>query len=203
MRSYSAGFGTNETASATANVLAYLPKSLKIESTKWFDADIADKFSAVVEPLSEQAVKEADEKAKEGYAVKITVKPGLGLGTFKQKLLLKTNYDAVPEVEVPIEGMVDTDIAVVGRGWDSKRNVLRIGTVEHGQLPAGRKLLLLIRGPSRKEVNFEPVDVFPKELKVDLTKPVEINDGTSRQSGVEPGNPTRLPSHESSWIERE
>ena len=117
-------------------------------------------------------------EATAGFSLKVTVKPGLPLGTFRQKLLLKTNYESVPEVEVPVVGMIDTDIAIIGRGWNSERNVLRIGTIENN-VATTRKLLLVVRGPSREEVNFQVAEVFPKEIKVDLTKPEKINGGTA------------------------
>lgn len=173
-----------ESVTAKTHVLAYLPKPLEIAMLKWSDEEIAEPFTAEIAPLTAEAVKEQDSEATAGYTVTVTVKPGLPLGTFRQKLLLKTNYDAVPQVEIPIGGMVDTDIAVIGRGWNSEQNVLRLGAIENTQTTR-RKLLLIVRGPSRKEANFEATDVFPKEMKVELTKPKEINDGTAVQVEVE------------------
>ena len=51
----------DETATAEANVLAYLAKPLEIKGTSWSDEEIAKPFSAVVEPLSKEALKEVDE----------------------------------------------------------------------------------------------------------------------------------------------
>ena len=68
------------------------------------------------------------------------------------------------------------EIAVVGRGWDPDTGILTLGEVSR-RTGIERKLILVVRGPWRKEVEFKPVRVAPSVLKVSLGQRSEINKG--------------------------
>ncbi|OHB80159.1 MAG: hypothetical protein A2V98_12280 [Planctomycetes bacterium RBG_16_64_12] len=109
--------------------------------------------------------------------MEITVKPGLPLGGFQQKILLQTNYDEAPTVEVPIRGTVGSEISIVGKGWNAKTGILMLGSVRSRE---GALLKLVIRtaGPHRKEVAFKPIEIFPDLLKVKVGKTTDLESGT-------------------------
>ena len=56
-----------------------------------------------------------------------------------------------------------------------------MGTVD-GRQGAQRRLLLIARGPHRKEVEFKPVRRIPDLLKVEVGKTTEINRGKATQT---------------------
>jgi hypothetical protein len=82
---------------------------------------------------------------------------------------------------VPVEGTVAGDISVVGLGWDGQAGVLKFPAVV-GKEGAERKLLLVARGPRRKQVNLKLARVFPEFLKADLGAAAAVNKGALIQT---------------------
>ena len=91
-----------------------------------------------------------------------------------------------------IEGAIGSEIAVVGPGWNQDQNTLMLGAVSR-QKGVKRRMMLLVRGPLRNEVEFKPLDVMPKLLKVSLGPRTEINNGAVVQIPlmieIPPGSP--------------
>ena len=137
----------------------------------------------------------AEEDARSGFLLRVTLKPGLPLGPFRQQIDLKTNLDSAPTVEVPVEGTIAGDISVIGPGWDGRKGVLEFAAVA-GSDGAQRRLMLVVRGPHRKRTKFKPVRIVPECVKVDLGKTTAINNGALTQTpltiripaGSPPGN---------------
>ena len=92
--------------------------------------------------------------------IAVTVKPGLPEGPFRQKIIFHTNMVSSPTLTLPLQGMVGGEIAVVGRDWNADTGILNLGTVSSRD-GAQRRLMLVVRGPSRKGVTFKPVEVAP------------------------------------------
>ena len=65
---------------------------------------------------------------------------------------------------------------MVGPNWNQDRNTLMLGAVPR-QKGVKRQMMLLVRGPLRKEVVFNPLEVTPSWLKVSLGQWTEINNG--------------------------
>ncbi len=107
-----------------------------------------------------------------GYIAELTVKDGLPVGAFRQLLRFTTNVKTVPSLTIPIAGSVVSEDFVV-MGADYKDGVLNIGVVSRGQ-ENRRDLQILASGPHYKAVDFQIVEVNPKDsLVVELGKPVE------------------------------
>lgn len=161
--------------SAESTLFGYLDEPLKIVGHTWSNETLAQYFDMEQQPLSDDEVKK-EPLAQNGIRVRVTVKAGLPQGPFHQKLLLKTNLKSSSELTLPIQGNVGSEITIVGPGWDPERNILNLGEVARD---AGiqRRLLLVVRGPSRKEVTFKPGEVAPNSLKVKLGQSSEINNG--------------------------
>lgn len=164
-----------EPTSGESTLFGYLNEPLQIVGHTWSNEAMAQYFDASLQPLSADEVKK-EPLAQSGFRVKVTVKAGLPQGPFLQKLLLQTNLPASPELTLPIQGNVGSEIAVVGQGWDPERTILNLGEVARS---AGiqRRLMLVVRGPLRKEITFKPGDVSPSSLKVTLGPSSEINNG--------------------------
>ena len=165
-----------EATSDQAHLFCYLDKPPKILGQKWEDASTASFYEAALEPLpADEVAKEPT--AKSGWIVQVKVKPGLPQGPIQQKLILQTDMKSNPSLALPIQGNIGSEIAVVGPRWDPEKGVLWLGEVS-GREGIERRLLLVVRGPLRKEVKFKVASVSPAVLRVSLGKPSEINSGT-------------------------
>jgi hypothetical protein len=120
------------------------------------------------EELAEQSL--ASLSPRSGQLVQITIKPGLPVGAVHQRILLSTGLPAYPEVQVPIGGQVNSDITLVGPGWDERRGVLRLGAVSATD-GTSRQLTLLIRGPQRQQSTIEIERADPPELQARVGAP--------------------------------
>ena len=103
-----------------------------------------------------------------GVLVRVTVKPGLPLGSFQQRIVLNTNLSGLPEIELPVFGSVG-DVVLVGPGWNSETGLLDIGELD-GRSVTQRKLVILARGSNAKDMKFKVASVEPDYLDVKLGK---------------------------------
>lgn len=183
---------SGENSTGYVHIYGYAPKPLEIEALQMANSEAAEHFDLVLEPLTaEQLAEEPD--ATSGYLLTVTVKSGLPLGGFQETISLRTNVGATSSLEIPVEGTIGSDISVVGRGYDGDSGTLRIGTVSSSQ-GARRKLILVVRGPNRKDVNFRIDQVTPELLHVELGPMKPLNQGAVLQAPlsieIPPGTPT-------------
>lgn len=169
---------------ADGEVLLYcnLDTPLEVLSWEFLETEEAPFFQVDVEPLSgEQLASEPD--AQSGARVTVRLKPGLPQGPFRQTIRLTTNLDEVPELAVPVRGTLAGDISLVaiGPGWEADHNLLSLGTVD-SVAGVRRQILLIVRGPYRNEIVFEPAHVFPNWLEVTLGETSQIGSGAVTQT---------------------
>jgi len=164
-----------ETSHAEATILSYLDEPLQLGAPRFEQNDIAQYFDAAVTPL-ENSELNANMSAKSGYRLAVTIKPGLPHGPFKQTITLGTNNSNRKVLAVPLEGSVGSEISVVGPGWDAEHEALYLGPVK-SQEGLSCRLLLVVRGPYRKEVRFKLAEPVPVPLKITLGEPTDINNG--------------------------
>jgi hypothetical protein len=178
-----------EKSTAESKWFCYLDTPIKILGHKWANEATASYYDVAMRPLSAEELKE-ENGAKSGTLVTVTVKPGQPQGPIHQKLILQTNSPSSPTLS--IEGTIGSEIAVVGRGWDPDKGILNLGEVPR-RTGLQRQLLLVVRGPLRKEVVFKPQPTSPSMLKVSIGKRTEINNGAVVQIPltveVPPGSP--------------
>jgi hypothetical protein len=171
---------TSETATAEARLLCYQDEPWTILGHRWDLPDTAPKFQADFEPLSPEQLKEFP-NAKSGYLIKLTLKPGLPLGPFKQTIRLATSLKLRPEMTIPIQGVVTSDIRVAGPLWDTDKDVLDLGVVNSRQ-GLRQRMLLIVRGPYRKEVKFKTIHNPALPITVSLGETTDINNGKVTQT---------------------
>jgi hypothetical protein len=169
---------------------AYRSEALKILGHELSDPARADSFKITCTPLpADQVAAEPD--ARSGWLVRVEVKPKLAAGPFRQQIVLKTNVDSAPEVEIPVEGAVGSEIAVAGFGWDEQTGVLTLGTVAMAK-GTTRRVQVVVRGPHAKNVKLKPVRIVPDLLKVDVGQSKPIGQGAVTQIPlsirIPPGN---------------
>ena len=186
-------------------LLCYLDVPLELSSCDLMDERTEKHFHVTFEPIAADQLEEErpkqgklgkeggvgeegkpgkKESPQSGYLLNVTVKPGLPLGVFRQTILVRTNLQSIPTVEIPVTGTVVGDISIVGRDWDEEHGVLTLDTV-NSRDGAQRQLLLVARGPLSREVRFDLERVDPDLLRVDQQKLKEtsvIGSGTVTQT---------------------
>ena len=138
-------------------------------------ADTSDYFEVNYEPLPADAVSE-EEGATSGCLVKVTLKPGLPVGAFKQKIVLKTSSEEAPKIGLPIEGTVTGEISIFGKGWRREDGILNWGSVR-GQDGGERTLYIRAGGLHAKEVSYKLVEVYPDLLKIEFGETTQPEGG--------------------------
>jgi hypothetical protein len=98
----------------------------------------------------------------------------------------------MPELRIPIEGNVDSDISIAGAGFDRDSGVLTIGPIAR-RSGAERKLLVLIRGEHRHSVHASVGGCEPTLIRATLGEPSDLNAGAVVQIPltvkIPPGSP--------------
>jgi hypothetical protein len=183
----------SEPHTADVSIYCYRSGQLEVTSHQFTDASTADKFDFKSEPMPANLVKD-DKDAQSGVILHVTVKPGLPLGEFHQKLQIHLNQleDAI---ELPIVGTTVSDLVIAGRGWDDDHSLLTLGTFSSHD-GAKAELYILAHGRHRKDLHPTIKEVTPDVLKVKLGKPVAtVDDGPVRVPvtvEIPPGSPAML-----------
>ncbi|GEM_PF-332861 len=194
------------TAWSEVRVYGYRSPPLKITDCRLSDPASAAFFETAISPLSaEEVAQEPD--AVNGFLLRVTLKPGLPLGPFRQDVVLATDVESKPKLEISIQGQIAHPVSVAGPGWDSRAGVLKFPPVA-GQAGAQRNLLLLVRGPHCQATTFRLVRVAPKCLAVELGPTKASPDGQSARTplivripaGSPPGTCPGLPAGEAGQI---
>jgi hypothetical protein len=178
---------------ADVSIYSYRPGQLEVTSHQFTDASTADKFEFKSEPMPATLVKD-DKDANSGVILHVTVKPGLPLGEFHQKLQIHLNQleDAL---ELPIEGTTVSDLVIAGRGWDDDRSLLTLGTI-NSRDGTKAELYILANGRHRQDLHPTVKEVKPDVLKVTIGEPAATTaDGPIRvpvEVEIPPGSPPML-----------
>ncbi|HUY34163.1 MAG TPA: DUF1573 domain-containing protein [Pirellulales bacterium] len=157
---------------------------LNAETAEFFDVQTVQVEGADLAP-----------SAQSGLDLVVTVKPGLPLGAFRQRIRLTTNIEENAELTIPIEGMIQGDVSIIGEGkrWDEKRGFLRMGAIKRSQ-GAKATLKLYVRGSHQEGLVLGTPKVFPDWLVVNCSEPTRIEGGNVTQAKVTikvpPGSPT-------------
>jgi hypothetical protein len=178
-----------ESAEATAVLFAYFSDQLKVSEHAISNPDLAGYFDV---ELTELTPGELPKGVKSATKIHVTVKPGLPLGAFKQRILLKTNLEDGAEQELSVSGNISGPVSVVGKGWNQEHGILSIGQVKQSQ-GAKRNLTLVVRGKEFAGLALESAKVKPDLLKVTYGKVNQVGDGATNLAPIEieipPGAP--------------
>jgi len=175
----------DEAATGEVDIYCFLDDPFEISGHGLHDSETADKFEITFEPLSvDELEKQPD--AHCGYRARVTVKPGLPMGTIRQTIKVQTNLkssnsDSGLEIEIPVDGTIHGDIAIYGRGWNNASRVLEIGPVSSDE-GAQSRLLLVTRGPYHKDVEFECVSGSTETLDVRVGETIQLGTAATSQT---------------------
>lgn len=178
-----------EITTVKVRLFAFFSDQLQVSNLRLLDAEAAEFYEVTFAPIpSDELVPDA----LSGVELTITIKSGLPLGVFRQKIVLHPNLEDVPEVEVPIYGKVVSDISILGRDWFDERGIVRFGAVNRAK-GIKRTLKVLVRGPRQEGLVFEAPQVSPDAMKVTLGEITKINKGATTQVPVHIEIPAGLP----------
>ncbi len=168
---------SGETGNASVRLFGYgSEQNLETKGFHLEENNNAKYFDVVLRPLPADQIRDEPD-AKSGWEVQITLKPGLPVGPFRQKISVNTNLKEAATIEIPIRGEISSEISVTGAEFDPETGVLMLGTVD-GSQGAERTVRIFVRGPFCKEVKFEPVEVIPSLIRVKVGKTTEMSNGT-------------------------
>jgi hypothetical protein len=154
----------------------YQSDPLKILGHEFLEPDTAEYFEVACHPMPAEQVAEQQD-AVSGCLLRVKVKPSLVARPFRQQMVLRTNVDLAPTVEVPVQGTVGGEIAVAGFGWDEQSGVLTLGTVAAAK-GTERTFHVVVRGPHAKKLELKPIRIVPDLLEVEA--------GSGQQLGAGP-----------------
>jgi len=178
---------SDEEVSGKTRVFTSLRDDLKIVEHTFENAEIAKFFAVASEPLPKDAL---PPEMHSGCEVVVTVKPGLPQGAIQQKIRLQLNLPDLPDAEVKIAGRIGSPVSIVDPNWDQDRGVLRLGTIDRKK-GISRQLKLMIRGPHRREIQFQEPRTQPDSLKATLGQPQDLGNVLAVPLSIEipPGAP--------------
>jgi len=137
---------------------------------EWRDPTTAAYYHLEFTPLSaEELVK--NDNALSGWKGKLTIRPDLPLGDFRQVLLLTLPLKDSPTSEVTIQGTVVGQASVVGgKGWYSERQMLNFEIVKKGTGARSEGVYILLRGDQRETSQPKLVETYPPYLQLEFDK---------------------------------
>ncbi|MDR3108822.1 MAG: DUF1573 domain-containing protein [Planctomycetaceae bacterium] len=161
-------------AVGTVRVYGFENDTLAIERIEWDDKE---HFNVTCEQ-SELNEKDKDDMvnqhAKSVSNVNISLKPGLPLGSFQERITLHTNYPGEPKLEVLVIGKISGDEVVVGGTYFHKdTGILALGKATTGQ-PLVRDISLTFTGNAVAKASPHIRDVTPKWLNVVISEPRKL-----------------------------
>jgi hypothetical protein len=168
----------NRSSTTEVKFFGFVPAPLALSNQQWLEPRTAPYFDVQIDPMPADMVQN-EKNAKSGLILRLTVKPGLPIGSFRQTLRAHTNVDDVKEIELPIHGTVVGTVSVSGRDWDNEKGVLLLGRVPQG-VGEERSLRIMCRGPDREKIQLKLAEVSPSFLQVEIGQ-AEKSRGTIRQ----------------------
>lgn len=170
-----------EPRSMKARIFGYEKTPLQFETPQWTDKE---HFEIKLTP-SELTDKDKEDSMRKNavsaYDIDITVKPGLPIGTFQEKVQIKANYASEPTFDFLIKGQVSGGaVTVSGMGYNKERGVATIGKTIQGK-KLNRSILIQFSGSVAENAKLQVRQIRPEWLKVHLNEPRDIGRDTSRR----------------------
>lgn len=168
-----------ETRKAATKVLSFKDADFEITDLK-VTGDSSELFTVTSRPLDPEELK-ASSGAIAGYLIQLEAKPGLPLGTNRNNIVVATNSEFAPELEISVTSYVVGDISVIAiKKYDKDKGVLYLGKLKQDQ-GISTKLFLLVKGTHRNDVSIQTKTASPDYMKLEVGEPESINDGNVRK----------------------
>ena len=137
-------------------------------------------FQIETTPLDAAQLAELD--AKSGYAVAVTISPGMPVGEFQETGLIKTDVDGGTDVPLDFVGQRSGPISVFGPKWNVTGKFLNLGTFDRSKGMTATVSLFVRGGP--EELQFLTVTADPEPLRARIEKDRSFKAEGNRQRYV-------------------
>ncbi len=177
-------------------VYVYHTDNLQLQTPQMMNGSLAEFFSVATEPLSAEELQqlpgEFGLRPKSGFRVSVTLKAGLPMGEFQQRIVLPFIPRSKLEVGIDVTGAVKSDMRLGGRNWHSRLKVLDFSGVQ-AQDGATAEMAVFVTGEFRDKFNLRFTGAEPSFLTVNIYEPTETADGQTAiyviQGVVPPNSP--------------
>ncbi len=179
------GLSSGEGITVKGKVFSYKETSepLEIVEIEFLDETPEDLIDIGLAALTREQV-EQEPRAFSGQELTVHLKPGLPPGPFSFPVRLTTNLPDAPKVDVFLNGSVDADISIFGKGFRVSREEgsQHIGTLDLKTVSSAEGLEtsinLVVKGAYREMVEFKVKEVDPaSHLQISLGEPMSIGNG--------------------------
>ncbi len=150
-----------------ADIVSYPQAEFKVEGYHWDGVEAADYLEVHIQQLPLDQF--ADPAAQAAVRVTAALRPGAPTGPLQGWLHVDTDLEAQPRVEIPLSGKVVSDISLSGPGFNSQRDILRLGAVDRDQGKQVR-LVAFVRGDHAAQTHIEVEEKNPEFLEVTIGK---------------------------------
>ena len=146
-------------------------KEITSNNSEYFSATFV-KSELTQEELDRNMLK----SAKAVYDVTVTLKPGMQIGHFNNKLIVHSDSPLMPEFSLPVSGQVLGNLAIVSNDYDEKTGVFNLGTAYRGT-PVKKTLMLRFSQSEEITPEFKVVSKTPEWLDVTLGRVISGAEG--------------------------
>jgi hypothetical protein len=170
----------SETRSATIRFYGFEKNPLRLEQPEWNDHN---HFEFHLEPSELSEADNADSLRKEAgsvYEGRLTVKPGLPVGTFQEKFFFKSNYPSEPTLELSVRGQITgSGVTISGTGFNKETGSALLGKTGVGQKIV-KDVSIQFTGTAAFRADLKVKEVKPVWLKTILSEPRDLGGETAR-----------------------
>ncbi len=159
----------------TTEIFTYGTSAPSVTEVSLEDPQSAHLFSLSTEPLDASTIA-TETGATGGFRLVVNVKPGMPPGPLKGMVRVVFRMPDEQTAEIPVSGMVGSDLVMAGPGWDSSRQALLLGTVS-GKAGLRTRVFLTAKGPHRDSVRPTVREVIPDSLRVTVGEGQPIGAG--------------------------
>jgi len=171
------GIPQGESADAEIRLYCSLVEPLEQLEFEPLDPFYAKHFEVTSEPLSADQLKEEPD-ARSGHLIRITVKPTLPQAQHRHRIRVVTHLPSAPGLIIPVTvTVVKSDLSILARrGWNRDTRIFDFIDAVTGSQGGQRELLLVVRGPDRKDADLRVLEKWPEWLDVSFGETTPINE---------------------------
>lgn len=178
-------------AKTSAMIFTFAPVQPEVVAVRVEDAESPQILSLSTRPLEPQEVR-LERNATGGVRLDVEVLPGVPLGPLHKTIRVDLRLPEEVTAELTLDGTVAGDLALVGPGWDSSRQILKLGTVS-ARTGMRTQLFITAKGPHRETVRPVLRGVVPESITVEVGEGVPVgSSGVLRiplTIAIPPGSP--------------
>lgn len=173
-------FGTISEGSPSVvhgTIAAYLADAFEIEGIE----SSSEYVKVDYEPLADDDLKRT--KALSGYKLTCTVDAGIPVGTFYERIKVRTSLDEAPQVQFTLSGNRVGPFQVIGPGWQQSENLLRMGRCKAAEGKT-TQISFFVAVPDGLDFAFGEPQVSPPIVNVTVKQDESFSGANGRERHV-------------------